>query len=218
METGKNPMLLFDLDGTLWDSAEPVAESWNQVLAREAPQLPPLTGADVHGVMGLTMDQIRDTLYPGIPLPRRAEIFDECMNWEVEYLHDHAGQMYPDLRPVMESLRAAGYSTGIVSNCQTGYIGAFLHSCGVTDLFDDLEEWGRTGRPKGENIRLVMERNGFDRAIYIGDTAGDQQAARAAGIPFIHASYGFGTAQDPEGVIASLADLPREVRRLAASC
>ena len=210
----RKPLLLFDLDGTLWDSAEPVAEAWTQVLSAEIPAYPSLSAADVHRVMGMTTEQIRDTLFPDIPFPRRNEIVEKCMRYEVDYLMSHAGRIYPDLRPVLEELRRDGFLTGIVSNCQTGYVSAFLRSCGVSDLFDDLEEWGRTRRPKGENILLVMERNGFDRALYVGDTAGDQAAARLAGIPFIHAAYGFGSVRDPEGVIHSLSELPREVRRV----
>ena len=210
----KETMLLFDLDGTLWDSAAPVAESWNEVFQREDPSLPLLTVDDIHGVMGMTMQEIGRTLYPEYRNPRRQEIFDECCTYEVQYLYTHCGTLYPGFRPVLESLKAEGYALGVVSNCQRGYIDAFLTSSGSSDLFLDYEEWERTGLTKGENIRLVMERNGFSRAIYIGDTRKDQEAARFAGIPFIHAAYGFGPVDNPEGVIRSLSDLPAEVSRL----
>ena len=51
----KDLLIMFDLDGTLWDSAQAVAESWNEVFRKEAPVLPLLTADDIHGVMGLTM-------------------------------------------------------------------------------------------------------------------------------------------------------------------
>ena len=51
----KDTLLLFDLDGTLWDSAPAVAEAWNEVFQREDPSLPLLTVDDIHGVMGMTM-------------------------------------------------------------------------------------------------------------------------------------------------------------------
>ena len=210
----KDTMLLFDLDGTLWDSAAPVADSWNEVFQREDPSLPLLTVDDIHGVMGMTMEEIGRTLYPEYRNPRRQAIFDECCTYEVEYLYTHCGTLYPGFRPVLESLKAEGWALGVVSNCQRGYIEAFLASSGAADLFQDYEEWGRTGLPKGENIRLVMERNGFSRAVYIGDTRKDQEAARLAGIPFIHAAYGFGSADHPEGVIPSLSDLPAALSRL----
>ncbi len=208
------PLLIFDLDGTLWDSATQVAESWNLIFARENPDFTPLTEDDIHRVMGMTMDEIRDVLPVDLPEDRRDAVFRECPVFEVEYLREHAGTPYPELRPVMEKLKGRGYTLAIVSNCQLGYINAFLFSCKYEDLFQDQEEWEHTGLTKGENIRLVMERNGFDRAVYIGDTRKDQEAAWAAGIPFIHAAYGFGEAENPEGVIHSLSELPGQLGKM----
>ena len=210
----KDTMLLFDLDGTLWDSAPSVTEAWNEVFLREAPFLPPLTVEDVHGVMGMTMKEISQVLYADVPLKRRDEIFDQCCKYEVEYLYTHCGVLYPGFRPVMEALRARGYQLAIVSNCQLGYIDAFLASSGAADLFADYEEWERTGLIKGENIRLVMRRNGYSKGLYIGDTKKDQEASLLAGIPFIHAAYGFGTAENPDGVIRALTELPAAVDQL----
>ena len=91
---------------------------------------------------------------------------------------------------------------------------AFLASSGASDLFLDYEEWGRTGLSKGENIRLVMDRNGYTKGIYIGDTKKDQEATLQAGLPFIHAAYGFGKAENPDGIINALSDLPEVVSQI----
>lgn len=211
----KDTLLLFDLDGTLWDSAPAVAESWNEVFRQECPGLKPLTVNDIHSVMGMTMKEISLALYPDVSIPRRDEIFDLCCRHEVEYLYGHCGALYPDFRSVMETLKSEGYELAVVSNCQEGYVKAFLVSSGASDLFIDYEEWERTGLTKGENIRLVMERNGYTKGIYIGDTKKDQEAALLAGIPFIHAAYGFGEVLNPDGIIRKLSDLPAEISRLA---
>ena len=208
------PMLIFDLDGTLWDSAENVAESWNIIFSREDPSLPRLTKDDIHSVMGMTMREIQDVLQPALADEKREAVFSECCTYEVEYLREHVGEPYPDLRPVMEKLKSLGYPLAIVSNCQCGYVDAFIQSVRVSDLFCDYEEWERTGLPKGENIRLVMQRSHADRAVYIGDTQKDQDAARLAGIPFIHASYGFGKVTSPDAVIHSLSELPEVIEHL----
>ena len=210
----KDVLLLFDLDGTLWDSAPAVAEAWNEVFRRECPGLKPLTVEDIHGVMGMTMKEISLALYPDIDMPRRDEIFDICCRHEVEYLYTHCGTLYPDFRSVMESLKTEGYDLAVVSNCQEGYVRAFLISSGASDLFIDYEEWERTGLTKGENIRLVMERNGYDKGVYIGDTKKDREAALQARIPFIHAAYGFGEVDSADGIISSLKDLPGEISRM----
>ena len=210
----KDVLLLFDLDGTLWDSAPAVAEAWNEVFRRECPGLKPLTVEDIHGVMGMTMKEISLALYPDIDMPRRDEIFDICCRHEVEYLYTHCGTLYPDFRSVMESLKAEGYDLAVVSNCQEGYVRAFLIASGASDLFIDYEEWERTGLTKGENIRLVMERNGYTKGVYIGDTKKDREAALQARIPFIHAAYGFGEVDSADGIISSLKDLPGEISRM----
>ena len=211
----KDTLLLFDLDGTLWDSAPAVAEAWNEIFQRECPGLKPLTVDDIHGVMGMTMKEISLALYPEADMPRRDEIFDICCRHEVEYLYSHCGTLYPDFRAVMESLKAEGYDLAVVSNCQTGYVKAFLVSSGAEDLFIDYEEWERTGLTKGENIRLVMDRNNYSKGIYIGDTRKDQEATIQAGLPFIHAAYGFGKAENPDGVINALSELPSAISQLA---
>ena len=210
----KDTMLLFDLDGTLWDSAPAVAEAWNEVFQRECPGLKPLTVDDIHGVMGMTMKEISLALYPDADMPRRDEIFDICCRYEVEYLYNHCGALYPDFRAVMETLKAQGYDLAVVSNCQTGYVKAFLTASGASGLFVDYEEWERTGLAKGENIRLVMERNHYAKGVYIGDTKKDQEAALLARIPFIHAAYGFGSVESADGVIHSLSELPSVITEM----
>lgn len=62
----------------------------------------------------------------------------------------------------------------------------------MNPYFTDVQNWGDNPVPKGENIKLVMERNNIHNAVYIGDTVGDAKAAETAGIDFIYARYGFG--------------------------
>ena len=84
------------------------------------------------------------------------------------------------------------------------------------DLFTDTEDFGTTKLSKGQNIRLVMERQGITDCVYLGDTQGDADAAKEAGIPFIHAAYGFGTADECAAAIRDIRDLPEAVRSVFA--
>ena len=88
----------------------------------------------------------------------------------------------------------------IVSNSQAGYIEAFLKNTGLGEYFVDHVCFGDTEIPKGENIRLIMERNGLHSPVYVGDTKLDQEACQQAGIPFIHAAYGFGQVTNAEKI------------------
>ena len=210
----QDTMLIFDLDGTLWDSAAAVADAWNEIFLQVDPTLPALTEEDIHRVMGMTMKEIGQVLQPALDSSVREEVFGRCCRYEVEYLYSHTGILYPGLRQTLETMREAGFFLAIVSNCQRGYVDAFLQGSRMRDLFDDYEEWERTGLTKGENIRLVMERNGFSKAVYIGDTRKDQEAAQLAGIPFLHAAYGFGDAENPDGILSALTELPDAVELL----
>ena len=57
-----------------------------------------------------------------------------------------------------------------------------------------------------------MERNNIKSAVYIGDTDGDEKAARFAGIPFVYAEYGFGNALSPDAVITQIKQLPKCIK------
>ena len=210
----KDFMLLFDLDGTIWDSAQEVAESWTVVMQKYHPELPILTASDINAVMGQTMDDIAKNILTDMDPEERGSLFKECEMYEVEYIAEHGGTLYPDVEETLKKLEAAGYKMAIVSNCQKGYIDAFFQSMKMKKYFCDMEEWGNTKLSKAENIRLVMERNGFEKAVYIGDTERDQQAAKGAGIPFIHASYGFGRSVEPEGIVKSFAEIPACVEQI----
>lgn len=206
--------IIFDVDGTLWDSAKPVAESWTLMLERRYPELARIiTPDDMYRNMGKTMDAIGADLFPGLAPDKRDEVMDACMRYENEYLADHPGVTYPNMKETLAAL-SREYGLYIVSNCQEGYIEALMAACGIASYISDTECIGATGRPKGDNIRLVMERNGLEKCLYVGDTAMDQEAAGKAGIPFVFASYGFGQASGAEAVIGSLAELPRAVKEI----
>ena len=54
--------IIFDMDGTLWDSAAEVAESWNETVKRAGYDRKPITVKDIQSVMGKTMDVITDSV------------------------------------------------------------------------------------------------------------------------------------------------------------
>ena len=206
--------IIFDVDGTLWDSAKPVAESWTLMLERRYPELARIiTPDDMYRNMGKTMDAIGADLFPGLAPDKRDEVMDACMRYENEYLADHPGVTYPNMKETLAAL-SREYGLYIVSNCQEGYIEALMAACGIASYISDTECIGATGRPKGDNIRLVMERNGLEKCLYVGDTAMDQEAAGNAGIPFVFASYGFGQASGADAVIGSLVELPQAVKEI----
>jgi len=194
---------IFDLDGTLWDATAMAADIWNDVFADQKIGLR-LDGQRVRLLMGKTMDEIGAALFPEMMPSEQHQIMDLCGRAEIEKMNRKQGILFDGAEDVLRSSEGHSY---IVSNCQRGYITGFIRCFGFQRYIADYEESGRTGLGKAENIRLLMQRNGMENAIYIGDTEGDEQAAQQAGIPFIFASYGFGQAKNPDAVIERLSDL-----------
>ena len=126
---------------------------------------------------------------------------------ENDYLREHGGILYDQVPQTLAALKQDGYHLSIVSNCQKGYIEAFLDHYDLWELVEDMECYGNNLRQKGENIRLVVERNRLDEAVYVGDIQGDYDASRAAGVGFIHAAYGFGEIAEPVPELKTFADL-----------
>lgn len=198
--------IIFDMDGTLWDSSDQVAVSWNETVKKYGYHREELTAADMQAVMGKTMDALSRILFPNLPDDRREELLYICGKEENEYLKTHGGTLYPDLQKTLEALKEK-YHLYIVSNCQSGYMEAFLDYYQFHNYFEDIECYGNNKKSKGENIALICQRNHLDDAVYVGDIQGDYEASKEAGIKFIHAAYGFGTIDDTVPEIHSLPEL-----------
>lgn len=205
--------LIFDMDGTLWDSAENVATSWTETITKKGYNRPEITKEDIMSVMGKTMNVIADILFADLPEEERYQLLDECGKNENAYLVKHGGNLYPELEETLKKLKEK-YHLYIVSNCQAGYIEAFLDFYGFGKYFEDIECYGNNLKQKGFNIKLLAERNNLSDAYYIGDTQGDYDATMEAGLKFIHAKYGFGTINTEVPELNSFKELPQLLKEI----
>lgn len=185
--------VLLDLDGTLWDSSENVMKAWNHVLKQNG--LIEKTREDCQAVMGLAMDEIAERFFKELGSPKKEEMMAQCENYENKYLEKHGGILFENVIDMLKELHKK-YFVAIVSNCQDGYIQAFMKHYQIEDLIDDFESYGKTLKYKDENIKEVIQRNHIDKAVYVGDIINDYNAAKSAGVPFIFASYGFGDVEN----------------------
>lgn len=188
---------IFDLDGTLWDATENICRVWNDTLLECG--CPTVTLEEIRSVMGLPMDALIARIIPSLSAEKRAEVGERCELRENAYLAAHGGVAYPHLHETLAALseRAPLF---IVSNCQKGYIEAFLQAHGTGKYFTGRRCFGDNGAQKGENIRRIADEYGLKNPVYIGDTVLDQRGAVDAGVPFIHAAYGFGKVDADERI------------------
>lgn len=198
--------IIFDVDGTLWDSTETVAESWIKVIRDEYDPNMRIETDFLKSLFGKTMEQIYDALLPQLSKAEQKRIGDLCIQYENELLEEKPGTLYEGVRETLEEL-SKKTSLYIVSNCQCGYIEVLLKTCHLEDYFKDTLCYGQTLTSKGRTIRTLMERNGLKDVLYVGDTKGDADACKEAGIPFVFAAYGFGDVPDAERRIESITEL-----------
>lgn len=201
--------LVFDLDGTLWDTTGPCATAWNRVLARLG--LPRrVTAADVRAVTGKSHFEAIAGAFPELGGDIRQRLSDETAIEDTVAILEPDGPVPPHLFEGVAALvprLAARVPLAIVSNCQQGYIEAFYAVSGLGPAFVDKECWGDTGETKAENLRRVLARNGFRKAWFVGDTEGDRVAARANGVRFAHACWGYGAVAEADRVLAAFGEV-----------
>lgn len=179
--------ILFDLDGTLWDSTIEVETVWNKVALQYGLKV---NKKQIKNIMGLTKEEIIEYLFKGNN-KNGNEFITRCQEKENEYLRENGGHIYKNTLKTIRKL-ANKYDLYIVSNCQSGYIESFLEYYSMQQFFKDFECSGNTGMNKYENINKILIRNDVLKAIYVGDTQKDYESANKNGLPFIWAEYGFG--------------------------
>ena len=168
-----------------------MAVSWNEALKRETELRRKVTAEELKKEFGKPLEEIMADLFPELAKEEQIKLSQILFRYQNKWMEAAPCKVYAGVPEVIREL-AKRYKVCIVSNCQEGYIEAFLKNTGLGDAITDHTCPGDTGKLKAENIRLIMERNGIREAIYVGDTQGDADACRKADIPMICAEYGFG--------------------------
>ena len=203
----KAESLIFDIDGTLWDSRALVAEGYNAQLKSEGYERYSVTAEDLTPLFGKSLPEMADVLFSDLPKPFRYELLGRCMEHEIVHLRgDPCKVGYPKVLETLEEL-AKRYRLFIVSNSQQGYPELVIEKMGLGHLIQGHLCYGDTLTSKGQTILRLMKEHDISSAIYIGDTQGDYLATREAGIPFIFAAFGLGQAESWEEKIDSFDEL-----------
>jgi phosphoglycolate phosphatase len=193
--------IIFDLDGTLWDSTGNVALAWQDAVNQVDYVDEAMTREKIRAVTGLAYNVIFDTMFGYLDREKRDELMNICAKSELEILHTKGGELYPALDETLAYL-AKKYKLFIVSNCQSGYIEVFFRTSQMEHYFSGHQCYGTKGNPKAENIKDIVNDFNLTAPVYIGDTMGDYESATKAGVPFIFANYGFGKVEN--GQIATI--------------
>jgi 2-phosphoglycolate phosphatase len=185
--------VLFDLDGTLIDSAPDLAGAGNDMrAARGLPPLPlahfrPMVGAGARGMVGRAL-----SVKPG------EDGFEALRD---EFLERYEARMtretrvFDTMRPVLEVLEAQGLPWGIVTNKATRLSEPLVRALGLSERAATLVCGDTTPHAKPHPAPLIeaARRLALEAAdcVYVGDDLRDVQAGRAAGMATVAAAWGY---------------------------
>ena len=208
--------IIFDLDGTLWDSREQVFQAWNNALKEIS--LITLSKEELTSLMGKTNEEYKKVLFPNVNDDTANKYMKMCEMEEVKYLNKHGANIFNNVVNIIKQLNNK-YNLFIVSNCQSGYIESFLNYYQLNDYITDIECNGNTGLNKSKNIQLLIDRNKINHynCCYVGDTTGDYEASKNNDILFIYAKYGFGDCKNTKYSINEINDLEKLLEEINLS-
>ena len=214
-------LLVFDLDGTLVDTAPDLHAALNQMLrerGRSALSLPQVKRMIGDGVPALVARALAasgaDTADAAGALPRFLELYEANAT--------RLSRPYPKVLETLTSLRQRGYRTSICTNKPQRATIAVVEGLGLGELFDGIAGGDRFPVRKpdpGHLLGLIGELGGRTEAsAMIGDSENDAAVARAAGVPLVLMRYGYARV-DPASLAADalldhFSELPRALARL----
>ena len=201
--------IIFDLDGTLWNTVSETQFVWQEILRKYNMSI---SYKEIEEIMGLTREEIIFKLFPNDYLLGE-KFIDECQKNENIFFEKNGGKIYLDTIETIKKL-AHNNCLFIVSNCQDGYIDAFLNYYNLGKYFVDFESSGKTKLSKADNIRLIINRNKLNNAIYVGDTEKDYNSAKANNLKFVWAKYGFGKCNNFDYCINNISELPIVLQKI----
>lgn len=190
------PTILFDLDGTLADTALDLTETMNVVLAKHGRARVPhervreMVGGGARKIME------RGFAYTGEPASEDLldQLFAEFLDYYGDHLADHT-QIFDGLVPALETLEQRGYKLGVVTNKVEGLSLEVIKLLGL-DTFFPVLIGGDTlpvRKPDPTPIFEAVSRLKGDRActVMVGDSPFDIDAAKNAGVGSIAVSFGY---------------------------
>ena len=178
----KTDGIIFDVDGTLWDSTDIVKDAWNRAFIDSGYDDPGITADRLKGLFGLPMKDIITDIFPDGTDEEIASLTPVIYGNEDKYLRECGGKLYPEIIETIKEL-AASVPVFIVSNCQEGYIELFMEKTGSARYITDHLCPGDTGLLKADNIRKIVSDHKLSHPVYVGDTVMDMRACEEADCP-----------------------------------
>lgn len=210
--------IVFDLDGTLIDSAPDIAAAVNRYLVDNG--WPEQDTAFVEKFIGFGSRKLLVDLFIAVGHPVDQASVDRAL---LAYLDNYRAKpadrtrVFPQVREDIAMLRGVGFRLGICTNKPHEMTGRVLEALGLAEFFEVVlgADAVPASKPDPEHLLEVGRRMGLsvDEYVYVGDTAVDQRTAAGAGVTFLAVPWGGGETLElpPSHRLSRLADIQRFV-------
>jgi len=214
--------LVFDLDGTLVDTAPDLVDTLNVVLARE--ELPTIAYAEARTMIG---GGARRMIERALAAEGRSFVQADIDRLFTAFIDHYAAHIadrsrpFPGLEGALDRLGGARFA--VCTNKLEWLSRKLLEALGLAPRFAAIcgQDTFRVQKPDPEILRRTILQAGgtLDRAVMVGDSANDIDTARAAGVPVVAVDFGYSEIAvaklGPDRVISHFDELPAAVAALA---
>ena len=205
-------MIIFDLDGTLWDTREITLKSAN-VVAAKYPDIKEITMIEVEGGMGYSFEETSEIYMPYLDKDRREKYFRKIIDTNIDLINKEGGELYNGVKDTIIEL-SNNYKLGIVTNNNDDYVKSFFKSSGLEEYFTDYMGAASYNLTKGDTIKKLVSKYQEKNNYYVGDIRNDMISSEEAGVTFIHAKYGFDKELETKYYINNIKMLPELMKNI----
>lgn len=228
MTCDMTPDLIFDLDGTLVDTAPDLLEATNEVLrARGRSAIDPAT---LHHMVGFGVRSLISQAFSVTGEEARPEDMPAMESIFLDHYRAHLTDLsrpFPGVETTLGKLRDGGARLGVLTNKPHEMALPLLKTLGLADFFSAIYGAGSRAYVKPDPrifhdvVADLMPESKGGRAVMIGDSVTDLQTARAVGAPCILMTYGYtpvpAASLGADAVLDHFAQIPETVHRLLSS-
>lgn len=190
------PTVVYDLDGTLADTAADLVGALNAILMREG--LPPLPVANAKTMLGAGGRALiaRGFAANGRELPPKKleALFGDFLAHYNAHIADST-RLYPGVTAALAAFERAGWRQAICTNKMEASARLLVHKLGVADRFAFIcgQDTFGVGKPDPKPLIGAIAASGgaCSLAVMVGDSMTDIRTARAAGLPVIAVDWGY---------------------------
>lgn len=215
-------LVMFDLDGTLVETAPEIMDAVNDTLARF--DLPLVSQQQVndwigHGTLSLLVDAVAFATDKPVDEVRAGDLLHTMVGEYNVFYGRRCGtrsHLYPQVRETLEALRSQGVKLAVVTNKESRYTQTVMDVQRLSDLFDMVisGDTFSSKKPNPAGVAHCLSTFGVTpaRALFVGDSSIDVATARAAGVAVWMLPYGYNMGQpieacQPDRIIADCSEL-----------